>query len=1020
MFPKVLSGHSYSHSGELFSRLLFLDENKNDTSILHIVPNSTYLQKYHQIAKELEIPYISIATYYDLVHLDHTQEHIYAITIEELEKNIDTRIVDSVFLLKTWDTCIMEELIKTLQAFHYDFSEYEKAWSYYKKWDTIHIVDIYDVHIQISFWGDEIEDIQKDNISIGQCVLSSIKDIGAEDIPDKFKLSLLDYLASKEILSIVDHCEFHYLYENIHDAFTSLSSLDVLPNDTSEKKHNHLWVESLNIQNIEALRDILWKSSHECYIYTRHKKTIQEFLDSNNFWHISVKHVSTHLLTSFFKETTSSKKVFYICDDVLGNIFIKKRVRKKLSADVDLLLKIQSGDFVVHIDHGIWVFKGIVKKELWNVSKEYMEISYEKEDRLFVPITEVHRVSKYVWSENPKLTPLSWKLWERKMKKVHEDIKEIAEGILQSFAERKLRSGGSHIFFKDDIHAFQGSFPYTYTEDQAESIGDIFSDMQSNKNMDRLVVWDVGFWKTEIAFNAAYMAMKNKKQVVLISPLVVLAHEHYNKAIERFLDFWINVEILTRLQSTKHANRVLKWLKDGSIDLVIGTHRLLSDKLEFKDLWLMIVDEEHKFWVVDKEKIKKMKANIDILSLSATPIPRSLNLALSGVRDISLLKTPPSGRKSIETSVIRFNDQVIINAWNREFKRGGQIFFVHNRVANIEAVKKQLQGLFPKKKIIITHGQLEWEELENRIIDFKNKKYDILLSTTVIENGIDFSNVNTIFINECQSFWISQIHQLRWRVGRSNKQWYCYLLYRREHLDGEAAKRIQTIVDYSYLWAGFELAMKDLEIRWWWDILGVRQSGQSKEIWVSLFLKMLEEKIEELKNEQTQSKDSQKKEVKIKTVIDLMITALIPDSYFLNETDKLNFYREIEFIENISDLEYLKNSFFENNKQDIPPEAENLFSLIEAGLRAKDFNITHIKKLWINYQIDFHETTTLDELKAFLSLDNEVKFHVVDVTRIRCETKGFANDQLFIQYLLQLMQGSIWNKRIKLVKKANK
>lgn len=393
--------------------------------------------------------------------------------------------------------------------------------------------------------------------------------------------------------------------------------------------------------------------------------------------------------------------------------------------------------------------------------------------------------------------------------------------------------------------------------------------------MDRLLVGDVGFGKTEVAFNAAYLALQNKKQVVLISPLVVLAHEHYTKAQERFASHGIHIEILTRLQSQAHATRVLKELANGTIDMVIGTHRLLSEKIQWKRLGLLIVDEEHKFGVVDKEKIKNIKADIDILSLSATPIPRSLNLALSGVRDISLLKTPPIGRKSISTLVTRYNEQVIQDAGKKELERAGQIFFVHNRVANIEVVQKQLQGLFPKARICITHGQLPGDELEDRILAFKQKKYDILLSTTVIENGIDFSNVNTIFINECQSFGISQIHQLRGRVGRSDTQGYCYLLYRKEQLDMEAAKRIQTIVDYSYLGAGFELAMKDLEIRGGGDILGVKQSGQAQEIGISLFLKMLEEKIEELKQEETHvsNKEHILTPVKLPCSIDLGLSA---------------------------------------------------------------------------------------------------------------------------------------------------
>jgi len=323
--------------------------------------------------------------------------------------------------------------------------------------------------------------------------------------------------------------------------------------------------------------------------------------------------------------------------------------------------------------------------------------------------------------------------------------------------------------------------------------------MAQETPMERLLVGDVGFGKTEVAFNALFAAWTNKKQAILLSPLVVLAYEHYEKAIERFMDFPVEIEIVTRLTTQREFSRIQKKLKEGKIDILIGTHRVLSEKLEYKDLGLIVIDEEHKFGVQDKEKIKALKNHVHVLALSATPIPRSLNLALSGIREISLLKTPPEGRKNIDTLVARFDEKLIQDAGKREFQRGGQVFFIHNRIENIHVIEKQLHSIFPHKKIVVTHGRLDGNELEERILDFKHKKYDILLSTTVIENGIDFSNVNTIFINEAQNFGISQIHQLRGRVGRSEKKGYSYLLYKKEHLDSEAAKRLRTMSEYSYL-----------------------------------------------------------------------------------------------------------------------------------------------------------------------------------------------------------------------------
>ena len=917
-----------------------------------------------------------------------------------LEEQISSRTTQKFVHIKSGESYEIEHLIQSLQSLHYEFSEYEKPWSYIRKGDSIKICNPKGSSYNLSFWGNELESIHNDSLwTLPELSLSSLQSVfkgGDQDI------KLINYLHSEKIFCFLDNLEFHPVYEKLRGLGSINSSFDILGDSIWEKNIIcDLGVEWVYCDSLEWFQKILSEKSEKIQIYTRHSKIIREFLDQNNFWHITLTAISTHLLQSFAWEN-SKKKYIYICDDIISKIFIKRRSRKKLSADVDLLLKIGQGDYVVHIDHGVGIFEWIIKKEIQNIEKEYMHLSYQWNDKLFVPITEVQRVSKYVGSENPSITPLSGKIWEKKMKKIHEDIREIAESLLKNFAERRLRSGKKLLPYHVEMQDFQSRFPYTYTDDQFTAIQDIMQDMQSEKNMDRLIVGDVGFGKTEIAFNAAYQALLNHKQVLFLSPLVVLTHEHYNKALERFKDLEIQIGLLTRLQSQKEASRVIRGLQDGSIDMVIGTHRLLSDTLQCKRLGLMIVDEEHKFGVTDKEKIKNIKSDIDILSLSATPIPRSLNLALAGIRDISLLKTPPGGRKSIETSVCRFNEQVILDAGNREFQRKWQIFFVHNRVSNIEVYKKKLENLFPKKKVIITHGQLPGDELENRILDFKNKKYDILLSTTVIENGIDFSNVNTIFINECQSFGISQIHQLRGRVGRSDTQWYCYLLYRRDHLDSEAAKRIQTIVDYSYLWAGFELAIKDLEIRWGGDILGVRQSGQAKEIWVSLFLKMLEEKIDELKN--TWVSNVKKRS---NTYIDLNIAASIPDSYFLSETDKLQFYREIELIEEQEDLIYLKRQFFQwETIGTLSESTKNLFLILECQIIAREFYISDIKRVWVNYQIEFHEDTSLDELKTFLRKDVEVLFHVVDAKKIRCPIKGFVNDKKFIEYLTTLMQ---WN-----------
>jgi transcription-repair coupling factor (superfamily II helicase) len=401
-------------------------------------------------------------------------------------------------------------------------------------------------------------------------------------------------------------------------------------------------------------------------------------------------------------------------------------------------------------------------------------------------------------------------------------------------------------------------------------------------------------------------------------------------------------------------------------------------------------------------------------------------MALNGIKSMSMLTTAPVWRQSIETIVSKYDDKVILEAWKREFERSWQLFFIHNKVTTIETQKNSLAKIFPWKKIVIAHGQLPWDQLEKRILAFKKKEYDILLATTVIENWIDFSNVNTIFINDAYNFWISQIHQLRWRVWRSDKQWYCYLLFNRDKIKDDAAKRLKTIVDYSHLWAWFELAIKDLEIRWWWDILGIKQSGQQAEIGINLYLEMLENKIEEIKKTGPENMKNlywENKELtstrKINTSIDLQLSAFIDNNLFHWELDKINFYREIESLEDLEDLENIISDFKEINT-DISKETQNFFDLLEIKLKAPDYKITSIRKLWINYQIDFVENINLDELKWFLKLDHEVKFEVNKLHRLRASVKKFTSEQEFLNYIKGIFswKKSYEKKKIKLKKKA--
>ena len=1066
MFPKlnIILKHntSYSNTGNFFSKSLIIKENlEKHKKIALIVDSEKSANQYKKTFKYLRINFEEVHTYSSLINLSKNSHWLFLVYNYSLKDEIITAsqleyFSQEIKKSKEYDTNI---LIKKLSEMWYEYSDYSNFGSYKKSWDILSIISFnWEFEYKVSFWWESVEEIleikkiKEDIVSSREIESVFIwwkQQLSMQNIPpfkgglrgrgwihpDKKYSTLQTYIKSSKIFTILDSLDFSEFYEENTRILDNFCSFDFIINKQLQSKN--LEINSPKVDNIDTLKNILSESENPPIVYTKNINTIANFIEYNSLPQIEIHEISGNFLKSF---TFKSAWVIILSDDILWKIFIKKRLNKSLAADLDLLLKITPWDFVVHIDHGIWIFKGIIKKTLPQsphltsphgrgiIQREFIEVAYKWEDKLFVPITEVSRVNKFVWWDNPKLTGLNTTEWTRKLKKVDHEIQIIAEELLEIYSKRKMWKSFAFLADKEKEWNFQASFPYTYTPDQDEVIWEILDDMEKLQPMDRLLVWDVGFGKTEVAFNAIYRAFINKKQSVFIAPLVVLAYEHFEKALERYRGLWMKIAVVTRMESQSKVNTVLAGLKSGEIDLVIWTHKLLSDKIIYKNLWLLIVDEEHKFGVSDKEKIKKLKSTIDILSMSATPIPRSLNMALSQIKQISIIKTPPQGRQDINTIISKFSERVILDWCEAEFSRWGQVYFVHNRVQTLVHFEKILQWLFPDKKIIITHGQLPWDRLEQRIIDFKHKKYDILLTTTVIENGIDFPNVNTIFIHEAQNFGISQIHQLRWRVWRSDRLGHCYLLYKKENLWVETAKRLKTIVNYSYLGAGFELAMKDLEIRWGGDLLGCRQSGQTSEIGVNLYLKMVEQKIAELKEQSPLSvspqgrEETQKNILKINTKIDLQLNIWVPDSYFDSDLDKINFYREIESVSQLEDLEELISDFRqENNVKIFPEEMDTFFTLLKVKLNAQKLNISHIKKVWINYQLDFspHSVSptgreVTQQLKKFLDLDKEIKFVVITDKRLRTPVKHFTNPEKFLKYLLTLFERKITRRKVKL------
>ena len=1008
----------------------FLEGNKGP--VLYIISDEKHLTKHIKISNYLWIAFHNIIYYSQLIDLSHNNIWKYISTTDICEYKFPVSDYDldkNLICFKNWDDIQIDTITKQLHDFWYKYSDHWNSWTFFVQWDTINFTNIWASHtFKITFWWDTIEDIfiidlkwnlteKKDSLYIWNNIKLDSFWIQKNNLDNSKR-----YL--EQSINILDNLDFYQNYDLLESISTNIISFHNF--SQSDRTEVNLWIIDVFLDTIDDLKHLFEnKQFSNKIVYTKNTKALKNFIDYNNFEDVQVIETDLNTLKSF--QTFDS---FYICDDNISRIFVKKRINRKMGKKLDLLMQIKPWDYIVHVDHGIWIFQQIIEKQLQLsadniIKKEYIELLYKNDDKLFIPITEVSRINKYVWVENPKLTWLSTQEWEKKLKKVNENVEEIAHELLEAYAQRAMEKGHKFLAIPEEETKFFNTFEYTYTDDQINIIREIFNNMESDKPMDRLVSWDVGFWKTEIAFAAIFKAMANGKQAALISPLVVLAYEHYEKSLSRFADFPFNIWILTRFETAKNVKSTLQRLKEWKIDLIVWTHKLLSQDVEFKDLWVLVIDEEHKFWVKDKDKIKSVRKNIDVLSLSATPIPRSLNMALNWVKSMSMLTTAPFWRQAIETVVSKYDDKVIFEAWTRELNRWWQLFFIHNKVSTIETQKTSLAKIFPWKKIVIAHGQLAGDQLEKRILSFKKREYDILLATTVIENGIDFSNVNTIFINDAYNFWISQIHQLRWRVWRSDIQWYCYLLFNRDKIKDDAAKRLKTIVDYSHLWAWFELAIKDLEIRWGWDILGIKQSGQQAEIWINLYLEMLENKIEEIKrtglntNNLDENKQLSHKKQNINTSVDLQISAFIDNNLFHSELDKINFYREIESLEEREDLENIINDFKEINPN-ISLETQNFFDLLEIKLKAPEYKITSIRKLWINYQIEFTQDITLDELKSFLKLDHEVKFEVNKLYRIRASVKKFKNEYDFLTYIKWIFS---WKKmtekkKIKLKKKA--
>lgn len=757
-----------------------------------------------------------------------------------------------------------------------------------------------------------------------------------------------------------------------------LTMLDTLPKQISAKEAYNLQIQPVGSYNkhFELLAEDIkkWRKNGYCILLLSGSRTRAERL---------AKDLEEYDVPAFYKEKPELKLTqgqvmasygflhkgfayatakFVVVTE--GDIFgakaraRKSRQKKYSGKSIQSFNELSVGDYVVHEDHGLGIYRGIEKIRVDMVTKDYIKIEYGDGGNLYVPVSGLDVLQKYAGQDakKPKLHKLNSQDWKKTKSRVKGAVQEIAKELVLLYAKRQQLQGFQ--FSKDTVwqHEFEELFPFEETQDQLRAIEETKHDMESNKIMDRLICGDVGYGKTEIAIRAAFKAVNDGKQVAFLVPTTILAQQHYNTLIERLGDFPVTVEMLSRFRTSAQQKKAIEKLKKGQVDIVVGTHRLLSKDVEFKNLGLLVVDEEQRFGVTHKEKIKQMKGNVDVLTLSATPIPRTLHMSLIGIRDMSVLEEPPVDRLPIQTFVMEHNSEVIREAINRELARSGQIYYVYNRVNHIDEVALDISRLVPDATVEFAHGQMKERELENIMMSFISGEIDVLVATTIIETGLDIANVNTIIIDNADQMGLSQLYQLRGRIGRSNRTSFAFLMYKRNKMLKEIAeKRLAAIREYTELGSGIKVAMRDLEIRGAGNLLGAAQSGHMEAVGYDLYCKMLNDAVRRLKGETTQEE--------FETAIDLQVDAYIPATYIPSEFQKLDMYKRIAGIEKIEEYKDLQEELTDRFG-DIPAAAENLLRIALLKSDAHRAGMTQVIQKENGIRFYLHSSVFIDSTKA--------------------------------------------------------
>src|SRR5690554_5351272 len=899
------------------------------------------------------------------------------------EKVINRSELDKNTLKITQDTQIDIDFINEF-LIEYDFERVDFVYEPGQFAIRGGIVDIFsfsnDLPYRIEFFGDTIESIRtfdiENQLSVNKIhTITILPNVQAKFLTES-NISILEYIEKNSVLWFKD---IQFTLDIIKAGYKKASALWAALS-AEEKQENPEWIDpKFNFTTEKMVADLVQEfpliEFGKQFFYQAQETIRFEQRPQPSFnkdFNLLIHHLKegdkekyqTFIFSDSVKQT---ERLFAILDDLDKSVtftpvhlalrqgfvddqlklraytdhqifdrYYKYKLKKGYTRSQAITLKdlrdLKAGDYITHIDHGVGKYAGLEKIEVNGKSQEMIRLVYADNDLLYVNINSLNRISKYSGKEGtvPKMNKLGTDTWEKLKRTTKKKVKDIARDLIKLYALRKAETGNAFLpdtYLQNELEA---SFIYEDTPDQEKATVDVKKDMESPHPMDRLVCGDVGFGKTEVAIRAAFKAVSDSKQVAILVPTTILASQHYRTFIDRLKDFPVTVDYINRFKSSKQIKETLAKLAEGKVDIIIGTHRLVSKDVKFKDLGLLIIDEEQKFGVSVKEKLKQMRANVDTLTLTATPIPRTLHFSLMGARDLSIISTPPPNRQPVQTELHVFNETLIQDAVSEEIERNGQVFFIHNRVKDLDQLSAMIQRLVPDARVGIAHGQLTGDALENIMLKFINHEFDVLIATTIIESGLDIPNANTIIINHAHMFGLSDLHQMRGRVGRSNKKAYCYLLSPPlSTLTNEASKRLSAIEEFSDLGSGFNVAMRDLDIRGSGNLLGAEQSGFIAEIGFEMYHKILDEAVQELKDDEFKGLFPEEKNPQYVsfTQVDTDLEVHIPSDYVTNLTERYNLYSELSNLENEEQLQAFKKQLLDRFGP-LPPEVNELFNTL--------------------------------------------------------------------------------------------